>query len=236
MPMFCPLLLITFFGNCTTHMIMAQDNNFQEIFIINVLELIMVKQASICRTCCMGLYFQSYQNATITYVFKRTKIANPWWVLTLVCDIYCDIHSTWFLRCFWELTFFDFVPIWTHVLCFTCNIETWQSLSVGWAWLSNCFSRLSTNLCCLFQALSNEMCFTAEYLKRKHDLTWRNTDANVVRVNLRSETRYCVDKIKCGGVNLSKLLLWLGLWLCDDPTLVLGCAWTCRNLVTWQRI
>jgi len=28
------------------------------IFIINVLELIMVKNAAICRTCCMGLYFQ----------------------------------------------------------------------------------------------------------------------------------------------------------------------------------
>jgi len=39
-------------------MIMAQDNKFQEIFIINVLELIMVKNAAKCRTCCMGLYFQ----------------------------------------------------------------------------------------------------------------------------------------------------------------------------------
>jgi len=80
------------------------------------------------------------------------------------------------------------------------------------------------------------MCFTAENLQRKHDLTRRNTDANVVRFNLRSETRYCVDKIKCGGVNHSKLWLWLGLWLCDDPTVVLGWAWTCRHLVTWQRI
>ena len=67
---------------------------------------------------------------------------------------------------------FVFVSFWTHVLCFTCNIETWQSLSVGWAWLSDCFSRLSPTLCCLFQALSIEMCFTAEYLQRKHDLTW----------------------------------------------------------------
>ena len=25
---------------------------------------------------------------------------------------------------------FVFVSFWTHVLCFTCNIETWQSLSV----------------------------------------------------------------------------------------------------------
>jgi len=58
MPISCPLLLTTFFGNCTTHMIMAQDNKFQEIFIINVLELIMVKNAAICRTFCMGLYFQ----------------------------------------------------------------------------------------------------------------------------------------------------------------------------------
>ena len=32
-------------------------------------------------------------------------------------------------------------------------------------------SRLSLNLCCLFQALSIEMCCTAEYLQRKHDLT-----------------------------------------------------------------
>jgi len=39
-----PLLLITFFQNCTTYMIMAQDSKFQEIFIINVLELIMVKK------------------------------------------------------------------------------------------------------------------------------------------------------------------------------------------------
>ena len=67
---------------------------------------------------------------------------------------------------------FVFVSFWTHVLCFSCNIETWQSLSVGWAWLSDSFSRLSPNLCCLFQALSIEMYFTAEYLQRKHDLTW----------------------------------------------------------------
>ena len=33
-----------FFRNCTTYMIMVQDNKFQEIFIINVLELIMVKK------------------------------------------------------------------------------------------------------------------------------------------------------------------------------------------------
>jgi len=38
------LVTITFFQNCTTYMIMAQDNKFQEIFIINVLELIMVKK------------------------------------------------------------------------------------------------------------------------------------------------------------------------------------------------
>jgi len=67
---------------------------------------------------------------------------------------------------------FVFVSFWTHVLCFTCNIETWQSLNVGWDWLSDCFSRLSPNLCCLFQALSIEMCFSAEYLQRKHDLMW----------------------------------------------------------------
>ena len=50
-----------------------------------------------------------------------------------------------------------------------CNIETWQSLNVAWTWLSDCFSRLSPNLCCLFQALSIEMCFTAEYLQCKYD-------------------------------------------------------------------
>jgi len=66
---------------------------------------------------------------------------------------------------------FVFFSCWTHVLCFTCNIETLQSLSVGWARSSDCFSRLSPNLCCLFQALSIEMWFTAEYLQRKHDLT-----------------------------------------------------------------
>jgi len=31
-------------------------------------------------------------------------------------------------------------------------------------------SRLSPSRCCLFQALSIEMCFVAEYLQRKHDL------------------------------------------------------------------
>jgi len=30
---------------------------FQEIFIINILELITVKNAAICRSCCMGLHF-----------------------------------------------------------------------------------------------------------------------------------------------------------------------------------
>jgi len=38
-------------------MIMTQDNKSQEIFIINVLELITVKNAAICRSCCMGLHF-----------------------------------------------------------------------------------------------------------------------------------------------------------------------------------
>jgi len=38
-------------------MIMAHNNKLQEIFIINVLELIMVKNPAICRTCWMGLYF-----------------------------------------------------------------------------------------------------------------------------------------------------------------------------------
>jgi len=53
-----PLLLITFFQNYTAYMIMPQDNKFQEIIIINVLELInMVKNAAIFRSCCMGLHF-----------------------------------------------------------------------------------------------------------------------------------------------------------------------------------
>jgi len=43
MPISCPLLLITFFQNYTAYMIMAQDK-FQEIIIINMLELIMVKK------------------------------------------------------------------------------------------------------------------------------------------------------------------------------------------------
>jgi len=46
-----------FFQNYTAYMNMAQHNKFQEIIIINVLELIMVKNGAICRTCCMGLYF-----------------------------------------------------------------------------------------------------------------------------------------------------------------------------------
>ena len=50
-------------------------------------------------------------------------------------------------------------------------VEGYKSDVIGWAWLSDCFSRLSLNLCCLFQALSIEMCCTAEYLQRKHDLT-----------------------------------------------------------------
>jgi len=107
---------------------------------------------------------------TFSNQVKSRLLAGYW----LLCAIYtvCD-----FLRCFWELSLnwahlWFFISFWTHVLCFTCNIETWQSLNVGWAWLSDCFSRLSPNLCCLFQALSIEMCFTAEYLQRKHDLIW----------------------------------------------------------------
>jgi len=46
MPISSPLLLITFFQNYTAYMIMPQNSKFQEIIIINVLELIMVK------TCC----------------------------------------------------------------------------------------------------------------------------------------------------------------------------------------
>jgi len=48
-------------------------------------------------------------------------------------------------------------------------VEIWE---FGGIRLSDCFSRLSPNLCCLFQALSIEMCFTAADLQRKHDLTW----------------------------------------------------------------
>jgi len=139
MPISCPFLLITFFRNSTTYMIMAQGNKFQEIFIINVLELIMVKKLL---QYVGPVVFPIISKCTITYVFKSSKIANACWVLTLMCDIY----STWFLRCFWELTLnwahfcFVFVSFWTQwlssfnitgVLCFTCNIETWQSLSVG---------------------------------------------------------------------------------------------------------
>ena len=51
-----PSFLITFFQNYTAYMIMPQDK-FQEMVIINVLELIMVKNAAICRSCCMGLHF-----------------------------------------------------------------------------------------------------------------------------------------------------------------------------------
>jgi len=60
---------------------------------------------------------------------------------------------------------------WTHVLCFTCAVE-FELSNVGWAWLSDCFGRLSPNLCCLFWALLIEMCFTAVHLQRKRDLTW----------------------------------------------------------------
>ena len=44
MPISCSLLLITFLQNYAAYMIMAQDNKFQKIFIINVLGLIMVKK------------------------------------------------------------------------------------------------------------------------------------------------------------------------------------------------
>jgi len=37
-------------------MIMSQGNTFQKFHIISVLELIMLKNVAICRTCCMGLY------------------------------------------------------------------------------------------------------------------------------------------------------------------------------------
>jgi len=47
-----------FFQNYTAYMIMPQDNKFQEIIITNVLELIMVKNAAICWSCCMGFHFQ----------------------------------------------------------------------------------------------------------------------------------------------------------------------------------
>jgi len=57
MPISYPLLLITFFQNYTAYMIMPQDKKFQEIIIINVLELIMVKNTAIYRSCCMGLHF-----------------------------------------------------------------------------------------------------------------------------------------------------------------------------------
>jgi len=39
-----PSSVDNFFQNCTAYMIMAKDSKFQEIFIINLLELIMVKK------------------------------------------------------------------------------------------------------------------------------------------------------------------------------------------------
>ena len=44
MPIPYPLLLITFFQNCTAYMIMPQNNKFQETIIINVLELYYAKK------------------------------------------------------------------------------------------------------------------------------------------------------------------------------------------------
>ena len=46
-----------FFQNYTAYMIMSQDNKFQEIIIINVLELIMVKKYCNMLALCMGLHF-----------------------------------------------------------------------------------------------------------------------------------------------------------------------------------
>ena len=43
MPITYPHILITFLRNCTAYMIMAQNNTFRNIFIIDMIELIIVK-------------------------------------------------------------------------------------------------------------------------------------------------------------------------------------------------
>ena len=87
MPISYPLLLITFFQNYTGYMIMPHDNKFQEIIIINVLELIMVKKC--CNTLVM-LHWVAFLIILKCYhyiCFLSSKVATACWVLTF-CDTY----------------------------------------------------------------------------------------------------------------------------------------------------
>ena len=81
--------------------------------------------------------------------------------------MFVSIHPNW--AHFWLLCFVFIFLNSCFVLHLFCWI--WQSSNVGWAWLSDCFGRLSPNLCCLFQDLLIKMCSIAVHLQRKHDLT-----------------------------------------------------------------
>ena len=88
------------------------------------------------------------------YVICKMFVSVDLKLSTLLASVFC----------------FYFVLNSCFVLHLCCWI--WQSSNVGWAWLSDCFGRLSPNLCCLSYALLIEMCSIAVYLQRKHDLTW----------------------------------------------------------------
>ena len=86
--------------------------------------------------------------------FLSCKVATACWVLT-----FCDTYAMWLVRCLWALTLnwahfwllcFVFISFRTHVFALHLCCWIWQSSNVGWAWLSDCFGRLSPNLCCLF--------------------------------------------------------------------------------------
>jgi len=128
---------------------------------------------------------------------------------------------------------FVFVSFWTHVLCFTCNIKTWQSLSVGWAWLNDRFSRTSLNLCCLFQALSIEMCFTAEYLQRTHDVTWLAMEIRAASASAKFHQSSRTDRWIGLTMQLfhSCLTARVGTW----STISLMTQYTKKTYFTWEQ-
>jgi len=101
-----------------------------------------------------GLVFLIRLKRTIACVFQSSEIATASWVLTLMWGTYV-ICKMFLIRLPWTEHIFLFFCLhflfWTHVLCLTHTIEICQSLNIGCVWwLSDCFGRLSSSLCCLF--------------------------------------------------------------------------------------
>ena len=70
-----------------------------------------------------------------------------WYIRYVICKMFVSVDLKLNTLLASEFCFYFVLNSW-FVLHLCCWI--WQSSNVGWAWLRDCFGRLSPNLCCLF--------------------------------------------------------------------------------------